>query len=425
MTSPHIPIGRGARPAYICGQFANRHGLIAGATGKGKSVTLLTLAEGFSRVGVPVFMADVKGDLARIGATCPVRSLDVYGRTGAPFAVRLDSLGPDVFARALGLTDAQAGALDVLFELARVDRRPLANLADLRRLITFASVNHRALSRRFGQVAPASIAVVQRALIALERDGGAALFGVRSFDVACLLGQSPAGRGVVTLLDATRLTETPAYGAALLFMLAELFERMPEVGDLDTPRLVLFLDEAHLIFAEMAPRLLQRVERIVRLIRSKGLGVYFASQSPADMPPMILGQLGNRIQHGLHGATPADLRAIRATAETLPVNPKLDAASAIVGLKVGEALVSTIGPDGVPQPVDRVRIRAPDCLDAGAPRFEPATGAAPPADISPVSYHGPVERSRAAEARALALALGISAAGVAALLVAVRAFLGL
>jgi hypothetical protein len=400
MTGFQIPIGQGARPSFIAGQFANRHGLIAGATGSGKSVTLLTLAEGFSRAGVPVFLADVKGDLARIAASCPTQRLDVYGRTGARLSIRLDSLGADMVARMLDLTDAQAGSLDVAFELARSERRPLATLADLRRLLGYMIAHHRQLGATYGHLTPASVSVIQRSLIRLERDGSAALFGPSTFDVGRLLDQ-PGGRGLVMLLDATRLSQTQGYAAALLFMLTDLFARLPEVGDLPAPRLALFLDEAHLLFAEMPPRQLQRIERTIRLIRSKGVGVYFASQSPADIPPNVLGQLQNRIQHGLRGATLVDLRAIRAAAETMPLNPKLDAAAEITRLGVGRALVSTVGADGVPQPCDLVRVRAPDCLAAPLPVYEPTDEA--PAPITR-------ELTRGQRFKGLALAMASSVA---------------
>jgi hypothetical protein len=410
-----IPIGAGAS---IAGQFANRHGLIAGATGTGKSVTLMTLAEGFSRAGVPVFLADVKGDLGRIAATCPVHRLDAFGRTGERLSIRMDSLGPDIAARVLGLSEVQAATLEVAFAVTRSNRWPLAATADLRRVLEFMVQQHRAISQRFGRVSPASVAVIQRALIGLQRDGSGELFGARTYDVAALLARSPDGRGLVTLLDATRLYGTAAYGAALLYLMTDLFERLPEVGDLDAPRLVLFLDEAHLLFVDIAPGLLQRVERVVRLIRSKGVGLYFASQSPADIPPVILGQLGNRIQHGLRGATLADLRAIRATAETLPINPKIDAAAAILTLGVGQALVSTVGPDGIPRPVALVRVRAPDCLTAEAPADHPPMVAPAPAMAMPT-------RNRAQEARGLLIMLAASGLAALALVEAARAFLGL
>ena len=367
MTSPRIPIGAGQRPAYIAGQYANRHGLIAGATGTGKSVTLMTLAEGFSRAGVPVFLADVKGDLATLANGNPVRSLDVFGEDGERLSIRVDSLGPDMLARMLTLSDVQRGGLDVAFELARADRRPLATLADFRRLLQNMAMNHRAISARLGLISPASIAAVQRALIGLERDGGAELFGRTTYDVAGLLENTEAGLGVITRLDSVRLMRAPmAYAATLLFILGELYDRLPEVGDLERPRLVLFFDEAHLLFADIAPALLQRIERTVRLVRSKGVGLYFASQSPMDIPPIILGQLGNRIQHAMRGATLADQRAIRATAETLPINPKIDAAAAMLTMGVGRALVSTIDESGVPRPVDLVKVCMPRCMAATA-----------------------------------------------------------
>lgn len=405
-----IPIGQGTRHASIAGRFANRHGLIAGATGTGKTATLMTLAEGFSAAGVPVFLSDVKGDMARLASSCPVTWLDVFGRHGRRLSVRMDSLGPDILARLLGLTDIQAGTLEIAYAVAKATNKRLATLADLRALLGFMVQNHRALSATYGQVSPASAAVIQRSALALQRDGSDALFGDRTFDVAELLRATPAGRGMVTILDAARLSGSGAYGAALLFILADLFERLPEVGDLEAPRLVVFLDEAHLLFIDMAPALLRRVERVVRLIRSKGVGLYFASQSPVDIPPVILGQLGNRIQHGLRGATLADQRAIRATAETLPVNPAIDAVASIMRLGVGQALVSTVGPDGVPRPVDLVRVRAPECLLAPIPVIERAPVSPAPAPV-------------ASQARGTLIAAGVFAMGVLATVEALRTVL--
>lgn len=353
-----IPVGQGVA---IASRYANRHGLIAGATGTGKSVTLMTLAEGFCKAGVPVFMADVKGDLARLGACNAVRTLDVFGEAGDKLSLRIDSLGPDLLARMLGLSDAQRGALDVAFELARTSRQSLATLDDLKRLLSAMAADHKAVSVKHGLVSPTSIAAIQRSLITLEREGASKLFGQRTFDVAELITTgTPA---MITLLDSVRLMRSPTlYAATLMFILQDLYDRLPEVGDLAKPRLVLFFDEAHLIFTDLAPALLQRIERAIRLIRSKGVGVYFASQSPLDIPPTILGQLGNRIQHALRGATIADQRAMRATAETLPINPKIDAFKAISSMGVGQALVSTIGENGNPQPVDLVKIVAPACM---------------------------------------------------------------
>ena len=411
--SIRITIGQGSRPAFIAGRYANRHGLISGATGTGKSVTLMTLADGFSRIGIPSLLVDVKGDLARIQNGNPTRRLDALGSApGERVTLRIDSLGPDLMARVLGLSDAQRGALEVGFALATKEQRSLATLGELRALLAHVAANHRQISTRYGLVSPSSIAAIQRALIGLEREGGADLFGRSTFDIASLEARAPDGRGVVALFDAQRLMRAPAlYAATLLFLLTDIYDRAPEVGDLAAPRLVLFLDEAHLLFADLPAPMLQRIERTIRLIRSKGVAVFFASQSPLDIPPTIMGQLGNRIQHALRGATLADQRAIRATAETLPLNPAIDAKAALLNMGVGQALVSTIGENGSPQPVDLVRVSPPACMASGAapnavaasPRRSGGSGFAAPVAASAVAQ---AALSRNDRARATFLAFG-------------------
>lgn len=397
-----IPIGNGARPSYIVARFANRHGLITGATGTGKTFTLATLAEGFSNAGVPCMVADVKGDLSGLlRGACPSRAL----QPGATFRLTVESLGPDLLTRALALSEAQAGAVEIAFAAATADGRPLDSLADLRGILQHMNMNTnaRALSRRFGLVSPASVAAIQRSLLSIEREGMAPTLARPCFDVAQLL-EAPGGAGLITVLDATRLMRSPAlYGAAMLFILADLYERLPEVGDLERPRLVLFLDEAHLLFSEAPAALVQRVERIVRLIRSKGVGVYFASQAPADIPSPILAQLGNRIQHGMRAATVQEQRAARAAAETMPINPRIDAATAIMTLGIGQALVSTIGENGIPQPCDLVKVTAPRSPMGAAPELapEPAPTAERVAAPSPF---------KAAIALVICLALALGAA---------------
>ncbi len=342
------------RAVSIAPRFAARHGLIAGATGTGKSYTIARLVEQMTGAGIPVFLFDVKGDLSGLARSTPCRFFDPAGITGARFSIRADDLGADSMARALQLSDAQAGALEILYSWAADNRAPMGSLADMGQALAHLDRQRKAVAGRYGHMTAASLAVLKRALLRIER-APCALFGRDSFDVAGMMSQPGA-----TILDARQLYQAPTlYGAAVIYLLDSLYASLPEVGDSGAPRLALFLDESHLIFSELPPMLLQRVERIVRLIRSKGVAIYFASQSPADIPAPILAQLGNRIQHGLRGATLQDLRAIRAAAETMPVNPAIDAGAAITRLGVGQALVSTIGADGVPSPVEIVQIAPP------------------------------------------------------------------
>jgi hypothetical protein len=354
MTVFNIGKTASGRAIGITARFAARHGLIAGATGTGKSYTIARLVEQMVGAGIPVFLVDVKGDLSGIARSTPCQFFAPAGQPGALFSIRADDMGADAMARALQLTDAQSGALEVLFAWTRARGRRMGSLGDVTAAVMELERNRKVIGQRYGHVAPASVAVIRRALLRL-RAAPCELFGKSSFNAAWL--DRP---GIATILDATRLYQTPAlYGAAVLYLLQSLYDRLPEIGDMGAPRMVLFLDEAHLIFSELAPALLQRVERIVRLIRSKGVAIYFASQSPGDIPAPILAQLGNRIQHGLRGATLQDLRGIRAAAETMPINPAIDAASAILSLGMGQALVSTIGPDGIPSPVEIVQVQAP------------------------------------------------------------------
>ena len=355
MTSYNLGKTPSGRAISIAGRYAARHGLIAGATGTGKSYTIARLVEQMTGAGIPVFLFDVKGDLSGLARSTPCRFFDPAGQSGARFSIRADDLGADSMARALQLSDAQSGALDVLYSWAADNRQPMGSLADMRAALHKLEQSRRTIGARYGHLTPASLAVIRRALLRLEASP-CPLFGRASFDVHWLEAQP----GVATILDARQLYQAPAlYGAAVLYLLDSLYTSLPEVGDSGAPRLALFLDESHLIFSELPPLLLQRVERIVRLIRSKGDALYFASQSPADIPAAILGQLGNRVQHGLRGATQQDLRAIRAAAETMPINPALDAGAAIVSLGVGQALVSTVAPNGVPCPVEIVQIAKP------------------------------------------------------------------
>ena len=380
-----ILIGKGDVPVSLLGKYGNRHGLVAGATGTGKSVSLMVLAEGFSRMGVPVFMADVKGDIAGLAAAgtmndkiaarvaqigiadyaneaSPVAFWDLFGKKGHPVRTTVSEFGPNLFARILELNETQAGVLDIAFKLADDEGLLLLDLIDLRAVLTHVAENKAAVSARYGLVSPASVAAIQRALLRLEQQGGEEFFGEPALELADILRLDASGRGMINLLSAEQLILQPKlYSSFLLWLLSELFETLPEVGDLDKPKLVFFFDEAHLLFDDIAPALLQRVEQVVRLIRSKGVGVYFCSQNPDDIPDDVLGQLGNRIQHALRAYTPRDQKAVRTAAETFVPNPALDVAKVISELAVGEALVSTLQDKGVPMPVERAVICPPRC----------------------------------------------------------------
>lgn len=410
MTGVRIPIGHGSRGRVtLVGRYANRHALIAGATGTGKTTTLATVAEGFSAAGVPVAIADVKGDLAGLARAVPAALLDPFGKVGAPARLDLWRMGPDLIARALELSDAQSGALDVAFAVADAQGLALSDLSDLRQLLRLLAADHRAVSESVGLVTPSSLAAVQRAALRLEREAAGA-FGRPALDVAAFEQHASDGRGVVSILAAAGLARTPGlYGAMCAFILSDLYARVPEVGDLDRPRLALMLDEAHLIFEGAPAALVRQMESVVRLIRSKGVALIFVTQSPADLPAGVLGQLQNRIQHGLRGATPADLRAIRAAADTMPAPRGFNAARAIEGLGVGEALVSAVGPDGRPGLADLVKVArcradlsplSPDELAALLP--EPAP---PPPPVEPTRDRRPARFPVAMAATVGALAL--------------------
>jgi DNA helicase HerA-like ATPase len=380
-----ILLGKGKKPVYLLPKYGNRHGLVAGATGTGKTVSLMVMAEGFSRQGVPVFMADVKGDvagLAMAGAASekveqrvaeigiegyapeasPVVFWDLYGKAGHPVRATVSEMGPSLLGRILELNDIQAGVLEIAFKLADDRGLLLLDLDDLRALLGFVADNRKEISTKYGLVSAQSVAAIQRALLTLEREGGEALFGEPALELADLLRTDLGGRGVVNVLAADQLVLEPRlYSSFLLWLLSELFENLPEVGDLDKPRLVFVFDEAHLLFDDAPPALRQRVEQVVRIIRSKGVGVYFCSQFPDDVPNEILGQLGNRIQHALRAYTPRDQKAVRTAAETFVPNPKLDVAKVIGQLEVGEALVSTLQEKGVPMPVERTLMCPPRC----------------------------------------------------------------
>ncbi|KZC40969.1 MULTISPECIES: helicase HerA-like domain-containing protein [Rhodanobacter] len=400
--------------------YGNRHGMIAGATGTGKSVSLMVLAEGFSRLGVPCFLADAKGDLAGLAMAAgapgdklkarldklklsdwkpqanPVIFWDIYGKLGHPVRATVSEMGPALLGRVLELNDTQEGVLEVVFKAADDQGWLLLDLADLRALLGYAADNAKALSAKYGLISTTSIAAIQRALLKLENDGADQFFGEPALELADLMRQDMSGRGIINVLAADQLILKPRlYSTFLLWLLSELFEQLPEVGDLDQPKMVFFFDEAHLLFDDASPALLQRVEQVVRLIRSKGVGVYFCSQNPDDVPGVILGQLGNRIQHALRAFTPRDQKAVRAAAETFVANPKLDVSVAITKLAVGEALASTLGNGGVPSPVEQVLVTAPCCRIGAITDAERATVR----QRSPVGgkYDNPLNRESAAE----------------------------
>jgi DNA helicase HerA-like ATPase len=381
MVAP-ILIAKAPEDVALLPGFANRHGLVAGATGTGKTVTLRVLAEGFSRIGVPVFLADVKGDLsglARPGGdapalaerarqlgvalqpeACPTVFLDVYGEAGHPLRATISEMGPILLSRVLGLNDTQAGVLQITFRFADEQGLLLLDLKDLRAMLEHVSKNADALRARYGNVAPTSVGAIQRGLLALEMQGGDRLFGEPALALEDLLRTDLAGRGQVTVLHAEKLIRSPTlYATLLLWLLSELFEHLPEVGDPEKPRLVFFFDEAHLLFADAPAELLQKIEQVVRLVRSKGVGVYFVTQNPLDVPDVVLGQLGNRVQHALRAFTPRDQKAVRVAAETFRPNPAVDTEKAITELGVGEALVSFLDAKGTPEPVRRALIVPP------------------------------------------------------------------
>lgn len=354
-------IDRDEQTAELVLKRANRHGLVAGATGTGKTVTLHRMAECFARAGVPVFAVDVKGDLAGLMQGNSAIPLDLLGQKGHPVRSTITEFGPTLLSRLLDVNDVQSGVLNVMFRVADAEGLILTDLKDFRATLQFMLDNAQSISRDHGLIAPASVAALQRAIMALENEGGASFFGEPAYDINDLFKTDAQGRGYVSLLDASSLMQKPAlYASFLLWMLSELFEQLPEIGDPDKPKLVLFFDEAHLLFKDMPDALVEKIELVVRLIRSKGVGVYFVTQSPADLPPAILGQLGNRVQHALRAFTPQDQKAVKIAADTFRPNPAFDTRETITTLGVGEALVSFLDEKGSPGVVERVKIHLPE-----------------------------------------------------------------
>jgi DNA helicase HerA-like ATPase len=382
--SAAILVGKGGdAPQWLRADYANRHGLIAGATGTGKTVTLQVLAEGFSQLGVPVFAADIKGDLSGIAAAgeskpklieraamvgvenyapaaCPTMFWDVFGTSGHPVRATVSDLGPLLLSRLLDLSDVQEAVLSLVFKYADDQGLLLLDLKDLRAVLSYVGTNAKSLGSDYGLVSSGSVGAIQRALLQLEADGAEHFFGEPALDLNDFMRIDLSGRGIVNVLAADVLYQKPRlYATFLLWLLSELFERLPEAGDADKPKLVFFFDEAHLLFKDAPKALVEKVEQVVRLIRSKGVGVYFVTQNPLDLPDSVLGQLGNRVQHALRAFTPRDQKAVKAAAETFRANPKLDVADVIQQLGVGEALVSMLGDNGVPGIVEKTLIAPP------------------------------------------------------------------
>src|SRR3954469_12995119 len=378
-----IHIAQAEESLYLLPKMGNRHGLIAGATGTGKTVTLQSLAESFSARGVPVFMADVKGDLAGIsqvggdnpkvverakelgisdfkGEAFPVVFWDVFGENGHPVRATVSEMGPLLLGRLLQLNDTQAGVLNMVFRIADEGGMLLLDLKDLRSMLQYVADNAEQFKTQYGNVSAASAGAIQRNLLTLESQGADKFFGEPALDLDDLI-QTQGSRGVVNILAADKLMQRPpkVYATFLLWLLSQLFERLPEVGDVEKPKLVFFFDEAHLLFADIEKALEDKIEQVVRLIRSKGVGVYFVSQNPVDIPDIVLGQLGNRVQHALRAFTPRDQKAVQAAAQTFRQNPNLKVENVISELAVGEALVSMLDESGSPQIVERAKIVPP------------------------------------------------------------------
>jgi DNA helicase HerA-like ATPase len=381
-TEGRIIVGKSGKYEVLDLHFGNRHGLITGATGTGKTVTLQVLSEGFSRAGVPVFAADIKGDLSGIAAPgeakepllkraadmglsfqpdeFPVTFWDVFGEQGHPIRATVSEMGPLLLSRIMQLNDTQEGVLNIAFRVADEQGLALLDLKDLRAILSFVADNAGELQKQYGNVSAATVGTIQRQLLVLENQGAASFFGEPALDLADFMRTDRDGRGVINILAADKLIANPRlYATFLLWLLSELFETLPEVGDPPKPKLVFFFDEAHLLFNDAPKPLLEKIEQVVRLIRSKGVGVYFVTQNPLDVPETVLGQLGNRVQHALRAFTPREQKAVKAAAETFRPNPKLNTTQVITELGKGEALVSFLEGNGVPSMVERAMIRPP------------------------------------------------------------------
>lgn len=386
-----LQIARGDLPVYLIPRMANRHGLIAGATGTGKTVTLKTIAQSMSDAGIPVFLADIKGDvsgvavpgeateklterLANLGIYnyefhgCPTRFWDVFGEDGLPARTTISEMGPVLLSRLLGLTEVQEGVLNIVFHVADDEGLLLLDLKDLRSMVNYVGEHAKDYTLSYGQIASQSIGAIQRALLQLHDAGGDIFFGEPALDISDWLQVDSDGKGYINVLDCVRLVQSPLlYSTFLLWMLSELYETLPEVGDLDKPKVCFFFDEAHLLFNNAPRALMDKIEQIVKLVRSKGVGVYFITQSPSDIPDPVLAQLSNKVQHALRAYTPAEQKAIKAAAESFRENPAFDTAQAITELGTGEALISFLQEDGTPSVVERAMVIAPTCSMDAAP----------------------------------------------------------
>lgn len=381
-TSDSIFIGKGEQPAYLTLSLANRHGLVTGATGTGKTVSLQVMAEGFARAGVPVFAADIKGDLSGIAEVGEAKDFilkraqemglkfqpdqfstifwDVFGEQGHPVRATVSEMGPLLLARMMDLNDVQEGVLNIAFRVADEQGLLLLDMKDLRAILSFVAEHADELTTQYGNVAKQTVGTIQRQLLVLENQGGAKFFGEPALDLADFMRTDRDGRGMVNILVADKLMQSPRlYATFLLWMLSELYEHLPEVGDPPKPKLVFFFDEAHLLFNDPPKALMEKIEQVVRLVRSKGVGVYFVTQNPIDVPDKVLAQLGNRVQHALRAFTPRDQKAVAAAAETFRPNPQLNTAKVITELGKGEALVSFLEGNGTPAMVERIMVRPP------------------------------------------------------------------
>ena len=386
-----LQIAKGTEPVFLLPKLANRHGLITGATGTGKTVTLKTIAQSMSDAGIPVFLADVKGDVSGVAVAgeateklvarlaglgvydydfhgCPTRFWDVFGEGGLPCRTTISEMGPVLLARLLGLSEVQEGVLNIIFHVADDEGLLLLDLKDLRTMVNFVGEHAKDYTLSYGQIATQSIGAIQRALLQLQDAGGDVFFGEPALDIYDWLKTDADGKGYINVLHCVRLVQSPLmYSTFLLWMLSELYEALPEVGDLDQPKVCFFFDEAHMLFNDAPRALLEKVEQIVKLVRSKGVGVYFITQNPADIPNPVLAQLSNKVQHALRAYTPAEQKAIKAAAESFRVNPEFDTAQAITELGTGEALISFLQEDGTPMVVQRAMVIAPTCSMDAAP----------------------------------------------------------